>query len=627
MSHKRCRLVTWALVLGIDSLVAVRLTAPPARAASTGPAAASPVAVLTCHNDGYNDGQNLAETNLTPARLRSGAFTKLFDVRLRGNAIGQPLFIPNVHITTGPNRGRHNVVLVCTSRDRVYALDANTGARLWRKSLLTTLHDPRDQVAAATGATFTGRGQPLEDTPVVDPRTVVLYVEFEESEQGPGTGGVLHWIHVLAAIDIRTGRFYAPPLAVAEGSGDQAYLSGPTVRRPGGGKDYFDTRFLTCRCMTLDPVNHVLYLAYGDPGDAGPYSGWILGYGIPSHPGAHLALQAVWCAAPSGRGTGSTGGSAGAAGIWQSGGAIAVDHHGNLYVETGNGTFDTTTVTPPYVADGRLARLTDNALIPGGLKTPRYGDYGDAAVKLAPDLDTYQHADNPNGFGLHVADYFVPRDEQVLNDTDRDLGSSSPVLLPNGVGNARHRRLLVINDKQGIIYLLDRDNMGGYHGDKAGDGRGGRDEVVQRLHATGAAFSTAAFWTGPAADRGIIYYVTVNDYAQAFAITQAHIRRHPLSTSRQSYGRYGYPGSTPEISAQGGRDGILWTLDRGRNCLVAYSAGNLRDRLFRSNQDSQALTGRLLGFPLLTVAAGHVYVGTSDALNVYGLKPGASPKR
>ncbi|MCL5770564.1 MAG: hypothetical protein M1588_04555 [Planctomycetes bacterium] len=119
----------------------------------------------------------------------------------------------------------------------------------------------------------------------------------------------------------------------------------------------------------------------------------------------------------------------------------------------------------------------------------------------------------------------------------------------------------------------------------------------------------------------------MNDYAKAFAITQAHIRRRPLSTSRQSYGRYGYPGSTPEISAQGGRDGILWTLDRGRNCLVAYSAGNLRDRLFRSNQDSQALTGRLLGFPLLTVAAGHVYVGTSDALNVYGLKPGASPKR
>ncbi len=164
--------------------------------------------------------------------------------------------------------------------------------------------------------------------------------------------------------------------------------------------------------------------------------------------------------------------------------------------------------------------------------------------------------------------------------------------------------------------------MGGYHGDAAGDGRSGFNQVVQQINsATGSAFSTAAFYAGGNAHGGTIYYVAVGDAAKAFAISHAHIQVHPTSTSFHSYGRYGYPGSTPEISASGGHDGILWTLNRGKNCLVAYNAANLNQMLFNSDVGrGNALTGQLERFSTPMVAQGRVDVGTSDALNVYGLR-------
>ena len=184
----------------------------------------------------------------------------------------------------------------------------------------------------------------------------------------------------------------------------------------------------------------------------------ILGYGTVKNAQGRLPIKAVWSATPSGW----------AGGIW--GGPIAIDRKGNLFVETGNGTFETHLVPAPY--RGRLQVDSPD------LRIPALGDFGDAALKLVPDSDTHQHRDNPNGFGLHVADYFVPQDETFLLQHDLDLGSSSPVLLPASVGDARHRHLLVIKDKQGIIYRLDRDEMGGYHGGMKGEGRTGFDAAA-----------------------------------------------------------------------------------------------------------------------------------------------------
>ena len=558
--------------------------------------ASATVDVLTDHNDGFNDGQNLNEPFLTTSNVSSTAFTKLFSVALDAGEAGQPLIKTGVNITTGTSQGVHDIVLVGTEKNSIYAFDAYSGTQLWKTSLLHSFH----------GFAVSTRGgvHTLTDAPAIDPATNVLYVESVEVEN-------TNSIHVLSAINLADGSYYANPVNIAEGTNGSVYVSGPTTA---SGKK-FDSYDLSSRCLTLDPVNHVVYMGFGDSGDVGPYNGWIIGYGETKDGSGNLDLAAVWCATPNGS----------EAGIWQAAGAICVDSSGNLFIETGNGTFDTTQVTPGYITDGRLTSLTDNANIAGGLQVPTSGDYGDSVVKLTPDSDTSQQSDNPNGFGLHVADFFSPDNEQALSNSDADLGSSSPVLLPNSVGSSAHQQLLVANDKNGVVFLIDRNNMGGYHG-TAGGISGGTDNMVQELTgATHGAFSTAAFFAAGSSTAGTIYYATnrnetTGDVAKAFSITNAQINTTPTSTSASSYGTYTYSGSTPEISANGGSNGILWTIDRGPNRLVAYDAGNLGTVLFRSDSVAgNALTGSLVTFHTPTVANGHVYVGTSSALNVYGL--------
>ena len=396
------------------------------------------------------------------------------------------------------------------------------------------------------------------------------------------------------------GRRSLPPISYG-------YVSGPATL---SGKKFNGT--LMSRCLTLNPINEVVYIAYGSPGDLGPYNGWIVGYGAVKDASNKLPLKAWWTSTPNGtpdvNGVGS-----GAAGIWQGGGGIAVDGAGNLYVETANGTFDTALITAPYSA--RLGAVPS--------KVPNGGDYGNSFVKLIPDADTTQKADNPNGFGLHVGDYFTPKDVQALNPGDTDLGSSSPVLLPDSVGSLAHRHLLIGNGKRGIIYLLDRDNMGGYGGDAAGMGAGTNKVVQESIRTATGAWSTAAFYAGASSNSGTIYYATVQagptpGPGQIFTISNANITAGPKGNHN-----YYYPGSTPVVSANGSTNGIVWTVDRGvsggSSFLVANDVAGFNNQLYVSPASgSDALTGRIMSFHTPMVANGRVYVGTINTLNAYG---------
>ena len=122
----------------------------------------------------------------------------------------------------------------------------------------------------------------------------------------------------------------------------------------------------------------------------------------------------------------------------------ASDAQGNLYVSTGNGTFDT-------------------ELDAGGF--PSKGDYGNAFLKLAPDPASTPEHPNRNGWGLKVVDYFVPNDFAALNASDADVGGGGVVVLPDAAGSAAHRHLLVGGGKDRRIFLLDRDHLGGFHAD------------------------------------------------------------------------------------------------------------------------------------------------------------------
>src|SRR5262249_9413618 len=199
---------------------------------------------------------------------------------------------------------------------------------------------------------------------------------------------------------------------------------------------------------------------------------------------------------------------------------------------------------------------------------PSKGDYGDAVLKLAVDPNSIQSSQNTNGWGLKVADYFVPFNQATLNNTNTDLGSGGVLLLADGVGSTAHLHLLVVAGKGADIYLIDRDNMGHFDPNT--------DHVVQELpDATTASFDTPAYFNGS------IYYVTPGDVAKAFSIANGTLSAAPTSQSGDSYG---YPGATPTVSANGTSDGIVWTIDRGSGQLRAYDPGNLANELYTTAQ-------------------------------------------
>jgi hypothetical protein len=238
-------------------------------------------------------------------------------------------------------------------------------------------------------------------------------------------------------------------------------------------------------------------------------------------------------------------------------------------VSTGNGTFDANTGGP---------------------------DYGDSVLRLSPGGDQ-----------LEPADYFTPWNQQFLQANDLDLGSAGVVLLPDQTSGPPH--LLVTSSKLGTIFLIDRDNMGGYNSSS--------DQIVQEV--TGAVlamFSTPSFWNG------MMYTVGVNDMPKAFALSGGKFNQAPAT---QSAVQFSYPGATTSISANGVSDGILWAIRGGPGTvdaiLYAFDAGDLSHELYDANQNPtrDLGSGSYVKFTVPTVAAGKVYVGTTTELDAYAL--------
>jgi fibronectin type 3 domain-containing protein len=545
------------------------------------PRLAPSVDVLGYRNDSFSTGQQLDETVLTPANVNGADFGKLFSTPVDGYVYAQPLYKTGVNITVGPAPGTHNVAYVATEHDSVYAIDADNGQVLWKDSLINPAAGATTVPSADVGAAI----QPevgITSTPVIDPTINTLYVVAYTKEV---RGGANHYVYRLYGLSLTSGQIqFGGQLLIADTIFDGVtftYVNGPAVNGTGvggsGGKVPFNAaRQLQRPALTL--LNGTVYVAFGSHNDLLPCHGWVLGFDH-ADPQNQLQLVAAINTTPNGSlGT-----------IWQSGGQIATDNDGNLYVVTGNGTFEST-----LNADG----------------FPMNGDYGDAVVKLALDPHSSASDQNKNGWGLKVVDYFSPHNQQALANADLDLGSGGALLLPDAAGSPAHPHLLAVGGKDGTLYLLDRDHLGKF--DPA------TDHVVQVV----SGLFPKGIWGPPAYFNGTMYVVgsgAVGGAATTFSVANAHLSTRPISLSADAFG---YQGSVPSISANGAESGIVWDLDRTSEQLRAYDASSYAGELYTSAQaaNSRDNPGQIVKFTLPTIANGRVYLGTTNAFVAYGLR-------
>jgi Immunoglobulin domain/PQQ-like domain len=343
-------------------------------------------------------------------------------------------------------------------------------------------------------------------------------------------------------------------------------LNGPTeitatYSAAGAATSTFDPRYYEERAALLLSSGTV-YTSWTSHCDAPPYGGWIIAFAQSTlaRNGA-LNVAANSSSGPS---------------IWMSGGGPAVDSSGNIHLLTANGAFE-----PTMDANG----------------FPNQQDFGNSFLKISNA-----------GAGLKVLDYFTMSNEVAESSADRDLGSGGEMLLPDLMDSANAVRHLAVGaGKDGNIYVVDRDSLGKFNA------------AANRNYQTLSGVLPGGIWSTPAYFNGTVYYADASGTLKAFAISTAKLGATPQS---QSATQFVYPGTAPSVSANGTSSGIVWAHENTNPAVLhAYDATNLAREIYNSNQAAgnrdQFGTGNKYITP--TVADGKVFVGTTNAVAVFGL--------
>src|SRR6516162_8060102 len=305
-------------------------------------------------------------------------------------------------------------------------------------------------------------------------------------------------------------------------------------------------------------IGNTLYLAWASHCDFRPYTGWIMGYNATT-----LKQTTVLNLTPNGN----------EGAIWNSGAGMAADGNGNIILLDANGVFDTTFSSSGFPIDG---------------------DYGNAFLRLTTKG------------GLAVADYFEMDNEVSENGNDVDLGSGGTLLVTQRDSTGKVWQLAIGAGKDSNLYVVDRTNMGKFSPSA--------NKVYQEL----AGALPGGVWSMPAFFNGFVYYGPVGSPLLAFQFKNAKLLPSPVAKSSNSFG---YPGVTPSISSNGGKNVIVWAMENSNpGVLHAYNAGTLVE-LYNSNQAANGRDHPGAGDKFMTpmIANGKVYVATPTGVAVFGL--------
>jgi uncharacterized protein (TIGR03437 family) len=303
-------------------------------------------------------------------------------------------------------------------------------------------------------------------------------------------------------------------------------------------------------------ANGLVYVGFGSHGDAVPFHGWVMAYNA-----AAVGTQAAVFNTSANGGGGS---------FWQSGRGLVSDEKGVVYAVASNG-----------VTDQRL-------------------DFAESVLKLDPQK-------------LSLMDWFAPFNYQSLNDTDDDLGSCGAIFIPG-------TNYLVTGGKQGVLYLMDRGNLGHTAANDA--------QIVQRLDTQTPGIYNMALWNRP--DGPLLYLHTDNQPVTSYKLQNGHFLTTPAAKSVDGY-NVGYQGMTLSANGYTPGTGILWMMVAykyplpSHGVLHAYNAETLSE-LWNSDQTETDAISDFVKFANPTVANGKVYVPTGlNELVVYGPNRGLNP--
>ena len=311
--------------------------------------------------------------------------------------------------------------------------------------------------------------------------------------------------------------------------------------------------------------NGVVIISWAGHEDAVPYHGWIMGYDT-----ASLARVGIYCVTPD----------VYAGGIWQGGRAPTIDAAGNVYFATGNGRWD-------------------------GNRS-----FGNSLLKLSVSRTA----------GFALLDYFTPSNHAQLDADDDDLSGSGFTLLP-GTG------LLLGGGKEGVLYLLNADNLGRMVANDT--------QIVQKIPVTGGHVMGGIVYWNSANLGPMVYNWSEDDALKSYRLSggrlalPAHAQGLPISP--------GHPGGSLTLSANGNASntGIVWSsmpafsdaihgLHAG--VLRAFNAETLAEIWSSERNATRDRAGTLMKFVPPVVVNGKVFLPNHDnAVVVYGLLPQAPP--